>query len=203
MSDLQHLENNEAILLMYLADELSPEDRAEVEQMLASDAAMRRELEILRQTQQLAYDALQTLDGSTRTVRPRFVALGQVSKLIHEWVQRRREPAPVATLRPPLPWWRISLSTAAALLIGYYVWAVYHPPVYRNPTAASEQNSSDLQADVSPIPPARELTPQEKVALLSSSLEDSASDEASNLDVAEVAAAAPSDGSDQNATGEP
>src|SRR5258706_8742588 len=45
MSNLLHeLENNEAILLMYLAGELPEEDRIEVEQMLAGDPALRAEL---------------------------------------------------------------------------------------------------------------------------------------------------------------
>jgi anti-sigma factor RsiW len=41
---LQQLENNEGILMMYLAGELLDVDRAEVEQMLAADPALRAEL---------------------------------------------------------------------------------------------------------------------------------------------------------------
>ena len=44
-TQLQHLENNEAVLLMYLAGELTDSDRAEVEQMLATDARLRAELD--------------------------------------------------------------------------------------------------------------------------------------------------------------
>ena len=65
-SYLQHLENNEAILLMYLGNELPDQDRVEVEEMLASDARLRAELENLRLTQQLAWDALGSLDAMTR-----------------------------------------------------------------------------------------------------------------------------------------
>ncbi len=43
-SFIQELENNEALLLMYFTDELPVDDRAEVEQMLASDAGMRAAL---------------------------------------------------------------------------------------------------------------------------------------------------------------
>ncbi|MGD0541535.1 MAG: hypothetical protein ABSB33_08455, partial [Tepidisphaeraceae bacterium] len=63
---VQNLEGNEAILLMYMADELPQADRLEVERMLATDAGLRGELEILRQTQKLAYDSLKTLDSMTR-----------------------------------------------------------------------------------------------------------------------------------------
>lgn len=207
-SSLQKLENNEAILLMYLAAELPPQDRAEVQQMLASDAGLRSELEILRQTQQLAYDTLETLDGATRSAVPRIVALGQISQLIHEWTELKRKPMDAtAAVRPPMPWRRISLSAAAALLVSYYVWAVYHPPVHNNnsPTIAYRSDEPYLadSEGINPLPPSRELTSREKVAILTNSLEDSASDETSNLHVAEVAAVMPVDGSDQNATGAP
>ena len=47
-SYLQHLESNEAVLLMYLGNELPEQDRVEVEAMLASDSRLRSELENLR-----------------------------------------------------------------------------------------------------------------------------------------------------------
>jgi hypothetical protein len=211
-SFLQNLENNEAILLMYLADELPAADRLEVEQMLASDTSLRGELEILRQTQQLAYDSLETLDSVSRPAAPPMVALGQVSRMIHEWTERRRRPEPIVpVIRHPLPWRRMSLATAAALLVGYYIWAVYQPttPTHRASPAIvmgspyGEEPSPYNPDNISPVPPSRELSSQEKAAILANSLEDSASDEASNLHVAEVVAVIPADNSDQNATGEP
>lgn len=45
---LTKLENNEAILLMYLANELPAEDREEVEQLLDRDENMRQHLQTLR-----------------------------------------------------------------------------------------------------------------------------------------------------------
>ncbi|HEX4053427.1 MAG TPA: hypothetical protein VHX86_04105 [Tepidisphaeraceae bacterium] len=207
-SSLQNLENNEAILLMYLAGELPSQDRAEVEQMLASDAGLRAELEILRQTQQLAFDALETLDGATRPAVPRIVALSQISQLIHEWIDLRRQPTVTsAVVRQPTPWRRISLSAAAALLVGYYVWAVYHPPGRSiNPRDIAYRSDELYPGDsdeFGALPQARELSSREKVAILTNSLDDSASDETSNLHVAEVAAVMPIDSSDQNVTGAP
>jgi hypothetical protein len=203
---LQNLENNESILLMYLADELPRADRLEVEQMLASDAGLRGELEILRQTQQLAYDSLETLDSVTRPAAPPIVALGQISRLIHTWAERRRQPeVTVTAIRRPRPWLRISLSAAATLLMSYYIWAVYQPtPMHHAPPLITIDEPNPLNPDnISPLPQARELSSQEKLALLANSLDDSASDEASNLHVAEVAAVTPANISDQNATGEP
>jgi hypothetical protein len=208
---LQNLENNEAILLMYLADELPAADRLEVEQMLSSDPALRGELEILRQTQQLAFDSLETLDSVSRPAAPPIVALGQASRMIHEWTERRRRPEPaIVVIRRPLPWRRISVAAAATLLVGYYIWAVYQPttPQHHNSPVATlspyGEESNPLNPDnIPPLPQSRELSSQEKVALLANSLADSASDEASNLHVAEVVAVAPADSSDENATGEP
>src|SRR5436305_1221553 len=48
---LHQLENNDAVLLMYLAGELPADDRAEVEQQLAADAVLRASLEAMRQAQ--------------------------------------------------------------------------------------------------------------------------------------------------------
>ena len=55
---LQQLENNEAILLMYLADELGADDRREVEQMLRGDAGLAAELDELRAAQNAVMAAI-------------------------------------------------------------------------------------------------------------------------------------------------
>jgi hypothetical protein len=221
-NDLQHLEG-EAILLMYLGNELPAQDQAEFEQRLATDAALRREMEILRQTQQLAFDALGSVDAVTRPAVPVIVAQRRVSRLMHEWVDRHRRPA--ATGSQPwlqLPWRRINIAAAAVLLVGCYIWAVYHHlldphSIY---TANNVPTVSQPFADepLPNVPPHRDLAIWEKVALLSMPLGDSTADE-SNLHVAEVAAVSPSDAGnlndanaassssagsfDRNATGEP
>src|SRR5690349_24514678 len=60
---LQRLENNESVLLMYLAGELPAEDRAEVEQQLAADAGLRATLERLRETNDALARVLTGADG--------------------------------------------------------------------------------------------------------------------------------------------
>jgi hypothetical protein len=104
----------------------------------------------------------------------------------------------------------MSVSAAAVLLVGYYIWAVYQPTTpMHHPSRVTigspygEEPSPFNPDNISPVPPSRELSSQEKMALLTNSLEDSASEEASNLHVAEVAAVTPADSSDQNTTGEP
>jgi len=210
-SYLQHLENNEAILLMYLGNELPAQDRAEFEQMLASDASLRGEMEILRQTQQLAFDALQSLDAVTRPPVSPMVAQRRVSQLVHEWADRRRRPgADVFRAQQQMRWRRIGIAAAASLLVGSYIWAVYHHLL--DPRSINPNPPVGLLTPVDPYedaipnaPQHRDLSNEEKIALLSIPLEDSKSDE-SNLHVAEVAAVIPSDAensSDANAQGLP
>jgi anti-sigma-K factor RskA len=197
-SYLQHLENNEAILLMYMAGELPEADRQEVEQMLASDATLRAELDILRRTHDLAFDALASLDELTRPVLTPAETQNRMTRLISGWLAQRREAAVRALAdRGPMPWRRISFAAAAMLLVGYYVWAVYDRldrPITKPPIA------EEVDDGIPHSPAPRTLSDNEKVALLSNSLEDSNSDE-SDLHLAEVAAVVPSDG-DNSGTGQ-
>ena len=188
-SYLQHLENNEAILLMYLADELPQQDRAEVEQMLASDAKLRAELENLRQTHQLAYDSLESLDAITRPPISPIAAQNRISKLVHEWMEQRRQSPAISRAQPQFPWWRVSFATAASLMIGSYIWAVYH---------TSESRGLPAQ-----FRPPHVLNDNEKLALLYNSFQISNSEESNLVDhVAEVASVVPvadDDSADSNA----
>jgi hypothetical protein len=183
-SYLQHLESNEAVLLMYLGNELPEQDRAEVDAMLASDSRLRSELENLRKTYQLAFDALESLDAITRPPMPQIAAQNGISQLIREWVdRRRRSTAAVSVSRRQFPWWRSTFAAAASLMVGYYIWAVYHtaeshglPPVARPPHV---------------------LTDNEKLAILYNSFEISNSEDSNLVDhVAEVASVVHSDSED-------
>jgi hypothetical protein len=205
---LSELENNEAILQMYLAGELPEADRAEVQQMLASDSALRVQLEEVRSAQEAAFTALRDLDAGARPAMTPALARLQIGSMIEEWTQERMRPATIvlpANSRA-IPWWRYTLSAAAALLFGYYVWTVYHikpmtelpslaqlnqPPAPQFPFAYGPAPADDYTPLTDPAPP-RALTSDEKAALLSSSLTDSISDESPNVHVAELAAIIPS-----------
>jgi len=123
---LQQLENNEAILLMYLADELGVEDRREVEQMLSGDAALREELEKIRAAQNAVIAAIGALDQSAPLAISTPVAVRQVSRLMKQWqVDRLARPAVEAQKRGRFPWWTVpaaSVATAAGVLIAMMVW---------------------------------------------------------------------------------
>ena len=167
----------------------------------------------MRQTQQLAFDALGSLDAVTRPPLAPIVAQRRVSQLVREWADRRRRPVMIASdSRRLMPWRRISIAAAAALLVGSYIWAVYHHLL--DPHGLDGNNQATIPTFPDPYfsddalpntPQHRDLSSEEKVALLSIPLDDSTSDE-SNLHVAEVAAVIPSDAensTDANAAGSP
>jgi hypothetical protein len=118
-----------------------------------------------------------------------------MSQLLREWSDRRRQPKIGVSVSPrKIPWWRGSFAAAASLMIGYYIWAVYH--------TAGMHRLSALP------PPTYVLTDNDKLSLLRNSFEISDSEDSSLAEhVAEVASVAPEDsadsspGSDLNSTG--
>jgi hypothetical protein len=81
---IEKLENNEQILLMYLAGELPTADHQEVEQMLRSDVALRRDMVGLQLAQQQVADGLERLDSlSSLPARPEILA----RKIGNQWRQ--------------------------------------------------------------------------------------------------------------------
>ena len=124
-SVLQQLENNEAVLLMYLAGELPGGDRAEVERMLAVDARLRDQLERLRETYGWFSEEMSRDDRSVRLAVSEGAAVRRVGRAMRQWQVRRAAgaPAPVgaaAGLR--YPWWAYPLAAAASVVIAFLVW---------------------------------------------------------------------------------
>jgi hypothetical protein len=97
-SPLQQIADRDGLLLMYLADELSAGDRAEVERTLAGDVGLRAELEQLRQTQSWLESALAASDAAAATAGPmpsQAVAVRRVGQAVRRWHAERlaRPPA--------------------------------------------------------------------------------------------------------------
>lgn len=117
---LQQLENNEAILLMYLAGELLEEDRAEVEQMLSSDAGLRAMLAELSSLQDEVGDALAGGDREGSPAR-RDAAVRQVSRAVaarrSDAVRQTAVVRASAPWRLRIAWWMYPVAAAAALVI--------------------------------------------------------------------------------------
>jgi anti-sigma factor RsiW len=122
MSNLLHeLENNEAILLMYLAGELPEEDRVEVEQMLASDPALRAELAELAALQTELTGVMARADGSGDLPR-REAVVRQVSRALTaarlQPLAPKAAPAQTPRFRLRIAWWAYPIVAAALLVIG-------------------------------------------------------------------------------------
>jgi anti-sigma factor RsiW len=129
----QKFDSNEAILLMYLADELRASDRAEVGEMLKADANLRAQLESLRAAQETVMDGLAELDRSAHLALPAANAQRRAVRLMNQWVQERRKPKPSEDrVIRAFPWMRGSLAAAAMLMIGFFLWVVYHPVAIPN-----------------------------------------------------------------------
>ena len=121
---LQQLDSKEAILLMYLADELPPQDRVEVERMLAADPAMRQELERLRDAHDAFDRTMAALDRASRLPVPHGVAVRRVVQAIRQWhAKRLSRPATVPAVAPlRFPWWAYPVAAAASVVIAFVVW---------------------------------------------------------------------------------
>ena len=117
MSSLLHkLGSNEAILLMYLADELPREDRAEVERMVSADAGLRADLDRLRGVDELLAGAMSADGGMSRAADEMAVrrVLREMKRHQTE-LALRPQPAPPSTGRA-LPIWTYPIAAAAAAL---------------------------------------------------------------------------------------
>jgi hypothetical protein len=124
-SVLNQLENNDAVLLMYLADELAAEDRAEVERMLAVDADLRGQLERLGAAHDSVSAALAQDDRAARLAVSEAAAVRRLGRAMRQWNARRLAAAPVpvrqtSSLR--YPWWTYPLAAAASVVIAFLVW---------------------------------------------------------------------------------
>jgi hypothetical protein len=129
---LHQLENNEAVLLMYLAGELPAEDRAEVEQLLSVDAGLRRELDSLRTAETFMTLAMSTADGfampAVTEAARQSAAVRRVSRaMVRSRLEREHESVlpevqtPTRTFR--LPGWTYPFAAAAAIVfawVGYW-----------------------------------------------------------------------------------
>jgi anti-sigma factor RsiW len=163
---LQQLENNEAVLLMYLAGELTETDRAEVDQMLAGDAALRLSLAELVSMQDQMSAAFAQADGALHLSR-RESAVREVSRAINNAkvtaLQNPKSNAQPQRSRARIPFWAYPVAAAAMLVIGIMIFTSshQHPAVVANPDAVK----AVAIADVLPrIGSDDSLTPVEKEA---------------------------------------
>jgi len=123
---LEQIEDKDSILLMYLSDELSPEERAQVDQMLAADPALAGRLEAMTQLHQFFTKVMGSLDES-EPAEPSQSALRGPMRLLRKYALERGRPAPVEVVTHSIPWMRYGFSVAAAMLVGCLIWWNVHP----------------------------------------------------------------------------
>jgi hypothetical protein len=132
MSSLLHkLGSSEAILLMYLADELPRDDRAEVEQMLATDAALRADLERLREVHEMLAGAMSADGGMSRAADETAVRRVTREMKRHQAELALRPKVEPTDTRRAWPLWTVPLASAAAamfLFIGLWGMGVIDIP---------------------------------------------------------------------------
>jgi hypothetical protein len=121
---IEKLDNNEQILLMYLAGELPAGDQADVERLLAADAGLRQSLTELQAAQAFVDEELTKLDNASPLPVSVDAAARQAARAMR---QRLAEPRVVATehaaeQRPRSWWWLYPTVAAASVLIVAMLW---------------------------------------------------------------------------------
>ncbi len=147
---IEKLDNNEQVLLMYLADELDAEDQLEFEQMLAVDANLRNELRLLEESQRLLHEGLERLDEASPLGAVEAAAVRRASREIR---RRLARPAAVSYAPPPLEhrrrslWWAYPAAAAAVVILAAALWMPrHHAPVPQRIV----QNTDPFPQDVGP-----------------------------------------------------
>lgn len=121
-SFLQNLENNEAILLMYLANELPADDRAEVEQMLKYDATLRAQLQALRDAYH-QFDQTMLLGDASNVLPSGYMTAVTFGKTVQERFAAKPRSVDDHEGNGRRMHWAIYPAAAAAMLaIGMLFW---------------------------------------------------------------------------------
>lgn len=134
---LGELENNEAVLMLYLAGELPQEECIEVQRMLENDRALRAQYVALARLMDrvaLSFNMDAALDARAEAAaKDQRAAL---SGVFAQWTARRlaRPPVQPRDARTKTPWFFYPLGAAAAILVGLAVfWSSIDPPSMRLP----------------------------------------------------------------------
>ena len=157
---------------MYLADELSAEDRAEVERSLAADERLRAELDSLRAGQEAVAAALAALDRATPPVNE-AAAVHRVGRMMRQWAaQPRPDDARQAADGRRLPRWALPVTgaAAAAAVVFALVWYTGRNtpggPIPSNPenqqiveVPSPEEPPAIVEVPAPPIPPDSPVVP--------------------------------------------
>jgi hypothetical protein len=125
---LQQLEN-ESLLLLYMAGELPPQDRDELELMLSRDGGLRAQLEALAQ-----------LDAG-EPLRPLEPVMRQVNRSMEQWrLDRILRPEKTDAKPSRMPIWAWSVGSAVAALMVFCIWWGFRSDVTVRDIAVTQPN---------------------------------------------------------------
>jgi anti-sigma factor RsiW len=116
-------DNDEQLLLLYMADELSPADRAELDARLGRDPALAQKLDRLASIQLEIEARLERLDRSVGAVRADVIAR-QIGRELRQRLASPKVQLPSRSAPPRhrmLPW-LIPSGIAAAFVVGMFAW---------------------------------------------------------------------------------
>ena len=126
---LSELENNEVVLMLYLAGELPQEDRIEVQQMVERDSALRAQCIAMDRLVSRAALSFGT-DTALAAAAPAERARQRLSPVFRQWTtQRLSRPAPIPEVAiRRTPWFMYPLGAAAIILVAIAVfWSSIEP----------------------------------------------------------------------------
>lgn len=138
---LSQLENNEAVLMLYLAGELPQEDCIEVQRMLERDSALRAQcvaMDRLVNRAALSFG----MDAALAAAAPAERARQRVSPVFRQWTaQRLSRPAPVSQAAElhHTPWFLYPLGAAAIILVAVAIFWSSIEPDYKGMAAAGNE----------------------------------------------------------------
>ncbi|HTL31067.1 MAG TPA: hypothetical protein VL282_17685 [Tepidisphaeraceae bacterium] len=179
-SVLNQLDNDEAVLLMYLSDELSHQERSQVDRRLAAEPALRLQLDSMRGAQDSTLAAMQMLDNSERLPTVQGAASRRVIRAMQRW-QAGREIEQAAQAKPNrfrfyIPVWTYPVAAAAIIIVGFVLWGMN---IEVNHNANSKSTSGDFAwtgDSAFQAPPLDDISPvAEQYAKLEETIDDTAS----------------------------
>jgi anti-sigma factor RsiW len=125
MTDRTSVHPDQARLMLYLAGEMSSQERRSFEAVLAQDARLRQELDVLRQIESGVNKSLSAADASESISGRLPVIEKHVARALAQWQVDRltlSAPAVPRTRIRRVPVWLYPLSAAAAVMVCLGVW---------------------------------------------------------------------------------
>jgi anti-sigma factor RsiW len=175
---LPQLQEDEAILLMYVAEELPAQDRAAVERRLITETPLREQLDALRGVQDSAFASLRAIDsqrlpgqgaGSRRVIRS--IQKWQAGRAVEQAAQANKN-----RFRLHVPAWTYPFAAAAVLVIGLMVWGwnIANKPATTSDNSVAWTGGDGARSIFDAPPPDPSSPVAEQYAKLEETLDDSA-----------------------------